>query len=76
MTVKTYLIYRYGSDPRNQPEQELTPIAIVTAPCPEQAKRLARQLDSLYDSQSLIAIPEEDADLDDWILVGPNAVLD
>lgn len=74
--AKTYLIYRYGSDPRNQPEVELLPVAIVTAPDPEQAKRLAVQLDTLYESQSLIAIPEEDADPEDWILVGPHAVLD
>ncbi len=74
--AKTYLIYRYGSDPRNQPDQDLMPIAIITAPSPDQAKAFALQLETLYESQSLVAIPEEDADPEDWIQVNPQAIMD
>lgn len=74
--AKTYLIYRYGADPRNQPDQDLMPIAIITAPSPDQAKTFALQMETLYGSQSLVAIPEEDADPEDWIQVNPQAIMD
>lgn len=73
---KTFLIYRHGVHPQNQPEHETRPIAIVTATDAETAKLYAAQLDTVFESQYLSAVPEEDADEDDWLLVSPTAVID
>jgi len=63
--MERFLIYRNGSNVANQPCNRRA-VAIVTADNPEQARQIAEEHLVFFANQTSEAIPENEADADDW----------
>jgi hypothetical protein len=70
--MERFLIYRNGSNAANQP-CERRAVAIVTAESVDDARRIAEESLVFFANQTSEAIPENEADADDWNTVSEFA---
>lgn len=71
--MKSYLIYRHGSNAANQSMTPTMAVCIVDAETPGEAKYIAAKNVTVYANQHLESVAEDDLDdeqMDDWNEVG------
>jgi hypothetical protein len=71
--MKNFLVYRNGSNAANQSMCNRMAVAIVTASDVDEARRIAEENVTFYVNQTSEAVPEEEADADDWNEVSRGA---
>ena len=64
--MSRFLVYRNGANSLNQFGCNRRAVAIVTANNPEQARKIAEENLVFYANQTSEAVPESEADVDDW----------
>jgi hypothetical protein len=64
--VKSFLVYRHGSNAANQSMTPVAAVAIVDADTIESARKIASENVLCYSNQHLELVEEPDADTEDW----------
>jgi hypothetical protein len=64
--MTSWLIYRHGSNAANQSMVQKAAIDVIEADDAWTAKEKAAERHTVYANQWLEAVPEEEADSDDW----------
>ncbi len=68
-----FLVYRNGANSLNQFGCNRRAVAIVTADSAQQARQIAEENLVFYANQTSEAVPESEADADDWNTVSELA---